>query len=46
MIYAAVFGIMAGYVYQETHSLAGPIVMHNLADGLETTIAYVLYLSI
>jgi membrane protease YdiL (CAAX protease family) len=45
MIYATVFGIVAGYVYQETRSLAGPIVMHNLADGLETTIAYVLYLT-
>jgi membrane protease YdiL (CAAX protease family) len=45
MIYATVFGIIVGYVYQETQSLAGPIVMHNVADGLETTIKYLLYLS-
>lgn len=45
MIYATVFGIIVGYVYQETQSLAGPIVMHNVADGLETTIQYLLYLS-
>jgi membrane protease YdiL (CAAX protease family) len=45
MIYAAVFGIIVGYVYQESQSLAGPIVMHNVADGLETTIQYLLYLS-
>jgi membrane protease YdiL (CAAX protease family) len=46
MIYATVFGIIVGYVYQETQSLAGPIVMHNVADGLETTIEYLLYLSV
>jgi len=46
MIYATVFGIIVGYVYQETQSLAGPIVMHNVADGLETTIKYLLYLSV
>jgi membrane protease YdiL (CAAX protease family) len=45
MIYATVFGIIVGYAYQETQSLAGPIVMHNVADGLETTIGYLLYLS-
>ena len=45
MLYATVFGILVGYVYQETQSLAGPIVMHNVADGLETTIQYLLYLS-
>ena len=45
MIYATIFGIIVGYVYQETQSLAGPIVMHNVADGLETTIKYLLYLS-
>jgi hypothetical protein len=33
-----------GYIYQETHSLAGSIIMHNVADGLETTIEYLLYL--
>ena len=45
MIYATIFGLVAGYVYQETRSLAGPVIMHNVADGLETTIEYLLYLS-
>jgi membrane protease YdiL (CAAX protease family) len=46
MIYATVFGLVAGYVYQETRSLAGPIILHNVADGLETAIEYLLYLSV
>ena len=45
MIYATIFGLVAGYIYQETRSLAGPVIMHNVADGLETTIEYLLYLS-
>jgi len=36
---ATLFGLLAGYVYQETRSLAGPIVMHNIADGLLHTVA-------
>jgi hypothetical protein len=30
---------IAGYVYQETRSLAGPIMMHNIVDGLIHTVA-------
>jgi membrane protease YdiL (CAAX protease family) len=36
---ATLFGLLAGYVYQETRSLAGPIVMHNIVDGLLHTVA-------
>lgn len=44
IIYATIFGLIAGYVYQQTHSLAGPIIMHNVADGLEHSIEHLLYL--
>jgi membrane protease YdiL (CAAX protease family) len=44
VIYAFMYGLIMGYVYQETRSLAGPIIMHNLADGGATTITYLLYL--
>ena len=39
VIFATLFGLLAGYIYQETRSLAGPIVMHNIVDGLLHTIA-------
>jgi membrane protease YdiL (CAAX protease family) len=36
---ATLFGLLAGYVYQETRSLAGPVLMHNIVDGLLHTVA-------
>jgi membrane protease YdiL (CAAX protease family) len=39
LVFAALFGLLAGYIYQETRSLAGPIVMHNVVDGLLHTVA-------
>jgi membrane protease YdiL (CAAX protease family) len=39
VVLATLFGLLAGYVYQETRSLAGPIVMHNIVDGLLYTVA-------
>lgn len=34
LAFATLFGLLAGYVYQETRSLVGPILMHNVVDGL------------
>ena len=39
VFFATSFGLLAGYVYQETRCLAGPIVMHNIVDGLLHTVA-------
>lgn len=36
---ATLFGVLAGYIYQETRSLAGPVLMHNIVDGLLHTAA-------
>lgn len=38
LIIATLYGLCSSYIYQETRSLAGPILMHNLYDGLVTTI--------
>ncbi len=38
LIMATLYGLCSSYIYQETRSLAGPIFMHNLYDGLVTTI--------
>jgi membrane protease YdiL (CAAX protease family) len=39
LAFATLFGLLAGYVYQETRSLAGPVLMHNIVDGLLATAA-------
>ncbi len=41
VVFATLFGLLAGYIYQETRSLAGPIVMHNIVDGLMQSVALV-----
>lgn len=43
LIFATLFGLGAGYIYQETKSLAGPILMHNVVDGLLYSIDYLHY---
>ncbi|VUT24038.1 MAG: CAAX amino terminal protease self- immunity [Candidatus Methanolliviera sp. GoM_oil] len=43
VIFGSIFGLIAGYIYQETKSLAGPIVMHNLIDGLGTLSLFIFY---
>jgi len=34
LIFATLYGLCSSYTYQETRSLAGPILMHNVVDGL------------
>jgi membrane protease YdiL (CAAX protease family) len=38
LVIATLIGLCLGYIYQETGSLVGPILMHNVYDGLVTTI--------
>ena len=38
LIMATLYGLCSSYIYQEAKSLAGPILMHNVYDGLVTTI--------
>jgi len=38
LAFATLCGFCLGYIYQETRSLLGPILMHNIIDGLLTTI--------
>ena len=41
--YTIFLGLAIGYLYQETRSLVGPIVAHNVANGLEYTIEFILF---
>ncbi|HAV42939.1 TPA: hypothetical protein DCX15_02855 [bacterium] len=34
IVVSAFFGLTAGYVYQRTRSLIGPIIMHNVSSGI------------
>ncbi|RZN69866.1 MAG: CPBP family intramembrane metalloprotease, partial [Candidatus Methanolliviera hydrocarbonicum] len=43
VISASIFGLIAGYIYQETKSLAGPVVIHNLFDGLSMLSLFIFY---
>jgi len=43
LILATLYGLGSSYIYQETRSLAGPIVMHNVVDGLLYTIDLLFY---
>jgi membrane protease YdiL (CAAX protease family) len=40
LLIAVIVGLGIGYIYQETRSLVGPILMHNIYDGLVTTIGW------
>ena len=43
VIYTLFLGLALGKLYQRTGSLIGPIIGHNLANGIEYTIEYILY---
>jgi len=43
VIFGSIIGLIAGYIYQETKSLAGPVVIHNLIDGLGTLSLFIFY---
>jgi membrane protease YdiL (CAAX protease family) len=34
LFFATAYGLSSSYIYQQTRSLVGPIIMHNLTDGL------------
>lgn len=34
LLFATTYGLCSSYIYQETRSLVGPIIMHNITDGL------------
>lgn len=37
-VFATLYGLWSGYIYEQTRSLAGPILMHNVVDGLLNTV--------
>lgn len=43
LIFATLYGFGSSYIYQETKSLAGPILMHNMVDGLLYTVDFLFY---
>jgi membrane protease YdiL (CAAX protease family) len=43
LAFAVLYGFGSSYVYQETKSLAGPILMHNIVDGLLYTADLLFY---
>ena len=43
ILFATLYGLCSGYIYQETKSLAGPILIHNIVDGLIFSIDYFFY---
>ena len=43
LAFAALYGFGSSYIYQETKSLAGPILMHNIVDGLLYTVDFLFY---
>jgi len=43
LIFATLYGLCSSYIYQETKSLVGPILMHNVTDGLLYSIDYFFY---
>jgi membrane protease YdiL (CAAX protease family) len=43
LVFAALYGLCSGYIYQETRSLAGPVLMHNVVDGLIYSIDYLFH---
>ena len=43
LAFATLCGFGSSYIYQETKSLAGPILMHNMVDGLLYTVDLLFY---
>ncbi len=42
-LYIMIFAFFIGYVYQQTNSLIGPILAHNILRGLGITLLYILH---
>lgn len=45
VLYTILFGLALGHVYKNAGRLVEPIIIHNLADGLEYTLEYLMYLT-
>lgn len=45
LFFTILYGLCSSYIFQETRSLVGPILMHNLVDGLIHTYDYVILLT-
>lgn len=43
LVFATLYGLCSSYIYQETKSLVGPILMHNVTDGLLYSVDYFFY---
>jgi membrane protease YdiL (CAAX protease family) len=43
LIFATIYGLSSSYIYQETRSLVGPILMHNIVDGLSYSVDFFFY---
>lgn len=43
LVFATLCGFGSSYIYQETKCLAGPILMHNMVDGLLYTVDLLFY---
>jgi membrane protease YdiL (CAAX protease family) len=44
VLYTILFGLALGHFYIKSGRLVEPIIIHNLADGLEYTLEYLMYL--
>lgn len=42
-LYIMIFAFFIGYIYQQTNSLIGPILAHNIVLGLGITLPYILH---
>jgi len=45
VLYTILFGLALGHVYIRSGRLVEPIIIHNLADGLEYTLEYLMHLA-
>ena len=45
VLYTILFGLALGHVYIKSGRLVEPIIIHNLADGMEYTLEYLIYLA-
>ncbi len=43
LLFATAYGLCSSYIYQETRSLVGPILMHNVVDGLLYSVDFLFY---
>jgi membrane protease YdiL (CAAX protease family) len=41
-LYAVALGVIYAYLYERTGSLVAPIVTHNVSDGVELALEFVL----